>query len=160
MAEDLIRYSELVERALRGVVRETLRRVAKEGLPGEHHFYITCRTGTGGLVLPPRLAARYPEEITIVIQNQFWDLVIGEEQFDITLTFGGVPEKLRVPFAAITAFFDPAVSFGLHFQAGTASATGAQVPAVTQAADETPDDEPDDGGPTENVVKLDAFRKA
>ena len=157
MAEDLIRYGELVEGALRGVVRQTLRRVAAQGLPGEHHFYITCRTGPGGLVLPPSLAARHPREITIVMQNQFWDLEVGDEEFLVTLTFGGKSERLRVPFAAITAFVDPAVSFGLHFQPGSAVTSGGDLTALATPHAAAP------GGPAaepENVVKLDTFRKA
>ena len=160
MAEDLIRYGELVEGALRGVVRQTLRRVAAQGLPGEHHFYITCRTGPGGLVLPPSLAARHPREITVVMQNQFWDLEVGDDDFKVTLTFGGKSERLQVPFAAITAFFDPAVSFGLHFQPGATGASGTKLGAfATPTAPAPAAAEPGPPGPA-NVVELDTFRKA
>jgi hypothetical protein len=116
MAVDHIRYDLLTQDALRGVLRTVLTDAAKNGLPGEHHFYISFDTTAEGVRLSPRMLAQYPKEITIVLQHQFWDLDIKEDGFEVGLSFGGVPERLTVPFAAIKGFFDPAVQFGLQFQ--------------------------------------------
>ncbi|HYL32997.1 MAG TPA: ClpXP protease specificity-enhancing factor SspB [Stellaceae bacterium] len=126
--KDLLRYDKMVEAALRGVVREALARTAANGLPGAHHFYITFKTGFEGVEIPASLRAKHPEEMTIVLEHQFWDLDIEEERFGVTLSFAGKPERLVVPFEAILSFADPAVKFGLQFQ---------QVaPANEQAEDE------------------------
>jgi uncharacterized protein len=156
--EDLIGYGQLVEQALRGVVREALRRVAKSGLPGDHHFYITCRTRDPGVQLPPYLREQYPQEITLVLQHQFWDLAVEDERFGITLSFGGRNERIVVPFSAVTAFADPSIDFGLQFKTLTAAETEAA--AVAQAADAKKEEsasQPDSDEP--KVVKLDTFRR-
>lgn len=151
--KDLIRYDKMVEAALRGVVREVLARAAASGLPGAHHFYITFRTTHPGATLPPSLMAQYPSEMTVVLENQFWDLDVQEHQFSVTLSFKTKPERLTVPFEAITSFADPAVKFGLQFQAAAdESATAA---AAAEAA-EAPADMSAKAG---QVVALDAFRK-
>ena len=142
--KDLLRYDKMVEAALRGVVREALARAATNGLPGAHHFYITFRTRFPGLDLPDDLARQYPEEMTIVLEHQFWELEVGEQSFSVTLSFQNRPERLTIPFEAITAFADPAVKFGLQFQPAAADS----VPAEPEKTDK----------PGE-VVALDAFRK-
>ncbi len=116
MAVDHIRYDILAREALRGVVRTVLLDAAKKGLPGEHHFYISFDTHAEGVRLSPRMLAQYPEEMTVVLQHQFWDLVVTEDSFEVGVSFGGVPERLAVPFAAIKGFFDPSVQFGLQFE--------------------------------------------
>jgi hypothetical protein len=115
MTDDSIRYEKLVEDALRGVVRAALVQVAAEGLPGTHHFYITFRTDYPGVEIPQYLRDKYPVEMTIVLQYQFWDLTIEEELFSVTLSFNNVGEQLVIPFPAITGFADPSVKFGLQF---------------------------------------------
>ncbi|MGE4373366.1 MAG: SspB family protein [Xanthobacter sp.] len=123
MPVDHIRYDLLAQEALRSVVRRVLADVAKDGLPGEHHFYISFDTRAPGVRLSERMLEKYPEEMTIVLQHQFWDLIVSETQFEVSLSFGGVPEKLVVPFTALKGFFDPAVKFGLQFElAGDESA--------------------------------------
>jgi len=116
MAVDHIRYDILAQEALRGVVRRVLMDTAKNGLPGEHHFYISFDTRADGVRLSPRMLAQYPAEMTVVLQHQFWDLVVTESGFEVGVSFGGVPERLAVPFAAVKAFFDPSVQFGLQFE--------------------------------------------
>jgi len=116
MAVDHIRYDILVQEALRAVVRRVLMDIAKNGLPGEHHFYISFDTRADGVRLSPRMLAQYPTEMTVVLQHQFWDLVVTESGFEVGVSFGGVPERLTVPFAAVKAFFDPSVQFGLQFE--------------------------------------------
>jgi uncharacterized protein len=116
MAVDHIRYDLLAQEALRGVVRTVLGDAARNGLPGEHHFYITFDTCKDGVRLSPRMLEQYPKEMTIVLQHQFWDLVITENGFEVGLSFGGIPERLAIPFAAIKGFFDPSVQFGLQFE--------------------------------------------
>jgi hypothetical protein len=116
MPVDHIRYDMLAQEALRGVVRTVLEDAAKNGLPGEHHFYITFDTRAEGARLSPRMLAQYPKEMTIVLQHQFWDLVMTENGFEVGLSFGGIPERLSIPFAAIKGFFDPSVQFGLQFE--------------------------------------------
>jgi hypothetical protein len=115
MAEDPLEYARLVREALLDVPRRALRLAAREGLPGEHHFYVSFRTGHPGVSISPSLRARHPEEMTVVLQHQYWDLAVGEDAFSVTLRFGGVPERLHVPFASLTAFADPAAEFGLRF---------------------------------------------
>lgn len=117
MSKDRIRYDLLAQDALRGVVRKVLVDVAKVGqLPGEHHFYIAFATRYPGVRLSQRLREQYPEEMTVVLQHQFWDLGVTDHAFEVGLSFGGVPERLLVPFDAITQFFDPSANFGLKFE--------------------------------------------
>ncbi|WP_106753057.1 SspB family protein [Pannonibacter carbonis] len=118
MAEDLLRYDILVQDALRGAVKKILAEVGRTGLPGEHHFYIAFDTNAPGVRVSSRLKERYPNEMTIVLQHQFWDLAIGEHAFEVGLSFGGIPEKLLVPYSAIKGFFDPSVQFALEFEPG------------------------------------------
>ena len=126
MAEDLIRYDILAQDALRGVVRKVLAEVSRTGLPGEHHFYITFATHAPGVRVSSRLLARYPEEMTIVIQHQYWDLAVTEHAFEIGLSFQNQMERLLVPFTAVKGFQDPSVEFGLQFEiAGRAEAPAA-----------------------------------
>jgi uncharacterized protein len=113
---DQIRYDLLTQQALRGVVRSVLTDTAKKGLPGDHHFYISFDTKADGVHMSDRLRAQYPDEMTIILQHQFWDLKVGEDEFEVGLSFGGVPERLTVPFEAINGFFDPSVQFGLQFE--------------------------------------------
>ena len=121
MPEDLIRYDILAQDALRGVVRKVLAEVAKTGLPGEHHFYITFETRAPGVRISSRMLAQYPEDMTIVMQHQFWDLSVSEHAFEVGLSFNGVPERLLVPFTAVKSFLDPSVQFGLQFESAQAN---------------------------------------
>ena len=116
MSKDLIRYDLLVQDALKGVVRKVLGDAARDGLPGDHHFYISFRTDFPGVRLSPRLREKYPEDMTIVLQHQFWDLTITEQHLEVGLSFSGVPEKLFIPLDAVIGFFDPSVQFGLKFE--------------------------------------------
>lgn len=116
MAKDILRYDLMVQDALKGVVRKILTEAGRDGLPGEHHFYVTFRTGAPGVRLSQRLRDKHPEEMTIVLQHQFWDLNVSEHAFEVGLSFSGVPERLLVPFDALTTFFDPSVQFGLKFE--------------------------------------------
>jgi uncharacterized protein len=131
MATDHIRYDVLARDALRGVLRRVLTDVAEHGLPGEHHFFITFLSTAEGVKLSPRLLAQYPQEMTIILQHQFWDLVVTEDRFEVGLSFGGVPERLVVPFNAIKSFFDPSVQFGLQFEP---SETATEAPAAERSA--------------------------
>jgi hypothetical protein len=126
---DHIRYDLKVREALRNVVRQVVADAAKNGLPGEHHFFISFDTRAPGVRLSPRMRAQYPEEMTIVLQHQFWDLIVTESGLEVGLSFGGIPEKLAVPFDAIKGFFDPSVQFGLEFEA--AEQAEGEVPADT-----------------------------
>jgi uncharacterized protein len=150
--KDLLRYDKMVEAALRGVVREALARAAANGLPGAHHFYITFRTHFPGLRLPDDLARQYPDEMTIVLEHQFWELEVSEQCFSVTLSFQNRPERLTIPFEAITAFADPAVKFGLQFQPTGEAEARPPEPAAARAKPEKADK------PAE-VVALDTFRK-
>lgn len=116
MAKDILRYDLMVQEALKGVVRKILTEAGRDGLPGDHHFYITFRTPAPGVRLSQRLRDKHPDEMTIVLQHQFWDLNVSEHAFEVGLSFSGVPERLLVPFDAITTFFDPSVQFGLKFE--------------------------------------------
>jgi len=152
--ESLIPYDEIVQEALRDVVGRVLREVERSGgLPGEHHFYITFKTKLPGVSIPKHLVERFPEDMTIVIQHRFWDLKVEDDVFSVGLSFGGIPSTLRVPFAAITDFVDPAVDFSLKFHANVAEA-GREEHEVAE------NDEPiavdDDGS---NVVSIDFTRK-
>ena len=116
MSKDWLRYDRMVEDALRGVVRRALTEVAASGLPGDHHFYLTFRTGETGVQIAPALKSQYPKEMTIVLQHQFWGLEVTEEGFAVTLSFGGKHERLVVPYHSIVSFADPSVKFGLQFE--------------------------------------------
>ncbi len=115
-AEPTIDYESLAQDALRGLVRTVLIQTAKTGLPGEHHFYISFDTTATGVVLSKRLKQKYPQEMTVVLQHRFWDLIVQDDRFEVKLTFDGIPERLVVPFAAIRVFFDPSVRYGLQFE--------------------------------------------
>jgi hypothetical protein len=166
MATDHIRYDVLARDALRGVLRHVLKDAAEHGLPGEHHFYITFVSTAEGVKLSPRLLSQYPQEMTIILQHQFWDLVVTDDRFEVGLSFNGIPERLVIPFSSIKSFFDPSVQFGLQFEANeeAASASNAEiVPApVSEPADrdeaETADESAKQGEGAE-VVRLDRFRK-
>jgi hypothetical protein len=121
MTKDLLRYDKMVDAALRGVVREALTRAAEHGLSGGHHFYVTFRTGAPGVVLPDFLRTDYPEDMTIVLEHQFWELAVAASSFSVTLSFRNQPERLTIPFSAISAFADPSVKFGLQFQPDAAA---------------------------------------
>lgn len=125
MSTDLIRYDLLVQEALRGVVRKVLTDATREGLPGEHHFYISFRTDAPGVRVPARMREKFPDEMTIILQHQFWDLIVTEERFEVGLSFSNVPEHVVVPFDALTGFFDPSVQFGLKFEVQEAIEEGA-----------------------------------
>lgn len=162
MAEDHIRYDILAQDALRGVVRKVLSEVARTGLPGEHHFFISFLTRAPGVRMSQRLLDQYDKEMTIVLQNQFWDLKVNELAFEVGLSFDGQPEVLVIPFAAIKGFFDPSVQFGLTFDPnGTlAGATeDEQAEAEEQATVAAPPPASAPEAPGEKVVSLDAFRK-
>jgi uncharacterized protein len=179
MATDHIRYDILAQEALRGVVRTVLTDAAKKGLPGEHHFKITFNTTAPGVRLSDRMRAQYPESMTIILQHQFWDLLVSDDDFEVGLSFGGVPERLAVPFAAVTAFYDPAVQFGFQFEtivaesaagdpdaAGTAGETSPAPIRIAPPEADKPDAlpspaaaKPAEGGTGGEVVRLDRFRK-
>ena len=164
MATDHIRYDVLARDALRGVLKHVLADAAEHGLPGEHHFYITFLSKAEGVKLSPRLLSQYPQEMTVILQHQFWDLVVTDDRFEVGLSFNGIPERLVVPFSAIKSFFDPSVQFGLQFEPVDAPAADTETPVealpVTAAA-ETPAeaDEPVKQGEGAEVVRLDRFRK-
>lgn len=157
MAEELLRYDLMVEDALRGVVRAALQQVVEQGLPGEHHFYITFRTDSPDATVPERLRARYPEEMTIVLQHRFWDLKVEEDHFEVTLTFGDIAESLVIPFAALTGFADPSVRFGLQF--GSLSMLQGEEEEAEEADSQPEEPALPAEGEAEKVVTLDRFRK-
>ena len=175
MATDHIRYDVLARDALRGVLRRVLTDAAEHGLPGEHHFFITFLSTADGVKLSPRLLVQYPEEMTIILQHQFWDLVVTEDRFEVGLSFGGIPERLVVPFNSIKSFFDPSVQFGLQFEPSetppeTASPNLPASPAASPAPSPAPSalpsppaaenqDEPAKPSEGAEVVRLDRFRK-
>ncbi len=172
MADDHIRYDILAQDALRGVMRKVLSEVARTGLPGNHHFFITFLTGAPGVRISTRLRERYPEQMTIVLQFQYWDLKVTETGFEVSLSFSDIPEKLEIPFAAVRGFYDPSVNFELEFDvkqadedAEAAEATAQDEPVVIVPAprkDEAADDTATENGEpakSADVVSLDAFRK-
>ena len=184
MAEDLIRYDILAQDALRGVIRKVLSEVARTGLPGEHHFFITFATQAPGVRISSRLLAQYPEDITIVLQHQYWDLIVSEQSFEVGLSFNGIPERLLVPYSAIKGFLDPSVQFELRFEVSArplategehtaeiteiAPAAGAATPkaapnaealAATEKSGENEGEPAAESTPMAEVVSLDAFRK-
>ena len=184
---DRFHYDALVDDALRSVVRRVLTQVAEKGLPGSHHFYISFRSNDPGVTLPDYLRAKYPEEMTIVLQHQYWDLILGSDFFEVTVSFNKQQERIRVPFAALSAFVDPSVRFGLQFDRKDKAAAGDKpektapatslpapekrpplaapasddaAPASAEAPAEATTGEakpPED--PASKVVKLDSFRK-
>jgi uncharacterized protein len=161
VADDVIGYDQLMQDALRSVVRAALQEAANpRGLPGKHHFYITFRTHAVGVAIPEHLRARYPDEMTIVLEHQFWDLEVYSDRFRVILKFSGQPHPITIPLSAITRFFDPSVKFGLQFEhhhdeARMASGDDVGHPAPREAAPEAPTAQ---DGET-SVVSLDAFRK-
>jgi len=186
MSQDLMNYEQMTQLALRGVVRDAIRRVIREdGLPGAHHFYITFLTRYPGVEIDESLASKYPEEITIVLEHQFWDLHAHSDEFEVTLKFGGIPKYLKVPYLAITRFHDPSVGFALQFappremepkaptltklepakkKSHPAEKPAEKKPAKKKASAKTaakkkskPESEPADDG--SKVVSLDSFRK-
>jgi hypothetical protein len=157
--QDLFHYDKMVERALRGVVREALARVAQEGPRGAHHFYIGFATGAPGVGIAEHLRERYPEEMTIVLQHQFWDLEIAEEAFSVTLSFQKQLERLTIPFAAIRSFADPSVNFVLEFAAEPAAEPNAVGSLPAPRAVPEPERPAKDEGAGAEVVTLDSFRK-
>jgi uncharacterized protein len=180
MADDEIRYDVLTQDALRGVVREVLTQVQRQGLPGEHHLYIAFDTGADGVSVSKRLKEQYPEEMTIVLQYQFWDLIVTNERFEVKLSFSNVPERLVVPFTAVKAFYDPSAQFGLQFgKPGAANDSARQHmasalpdlvsepeepprasdPAPEEVSAEAPSAEVVMSRPPAQVVQLDRFRK-
>ncbi len=168
MAKDYIGYQALTDAALRGVVRDALRRVEKQGLIASHHFYITFKTRFAGVDIPDFLKEQYPEEMTVILQHQFWGLTVKDDAFEVTLTFKKVPATLHIPFAALTAFADPGVQFGLQFKEVAAAEKPMEQPAamptaIPVKADKKPEPAPapkDEAPPTPGeVVSLDSFRK-
>jgi uncharacterized protein len=171
MPEDLIRYDILAQDALRGVVRKVLAEVARTGLPGTHHFFVKFATRAPGVRVSSRLLKDYPDEMTIVLQHQYWDLTVTEHAFEVGLSFNGAPERLLVPFTALRGFFDPSVQFGLTFEtvssdvAAPASVDEKPTLAVVAEKDAEKDNaeesEATEAEPERNaaVVSLDAFRK-
>lgn len=143
MSQDLMNYDQMTQLALRGVVRDAIRRVIREdGLPGAHHFYITFLTRFAGVEIDEGLAKKYPEEITIVLEHQFWDLNAYADEFEVTLKFGGIPKYLKVPYLAVTRFHDPSVGFALQFDAPSeidpAASSVGQLRPVSNAAEGKP----------------------
>jgi len=173
--DSLIPYDEIVQEALRAVVGRVLRVIERGGseLPGTHHFYITFKTHAKGVSIPDHLRERFPDEMTIVLQNKFWDLEVTDDGFGVGLSFNQIPAKLEIPYAAITAFVDPAVDFGLQFQASVAelapeehddaqndAAGAAKKGNKPGSGDEQPDGDGDNGGDDgSNVVTVDFGRK-
>lgn len=180
MAKDFIGYQALTDAALRGVVRDALKKIEKSGLIGSHHFYLTFKTQFPGVAIPDFLREQYPDEMTIILQHQFWGLKVKDETFEVTLTFKKLPATLSIPFTALTAFFDPAVQFGLQFRgeqggaklplapAGSPSQLASHKPAPEESKDkkahnkaamsEASEAEKPAAAPGE-VVSLDSFRK-
>lgn len=159
MAEDHMRYDILAQEALRGVVRKVLSEVARTGLPGEHHFFISFSTRAPGVRLSEKLLGQYDKEMTIVIQNQYWDLKVTETGFEVGLSFDGIPETLVIPFSAIKGFFDPSVQFGLQFDPATAPSSEAVEGKADAATEAVAAAETGEDATGEKVVSLDAFRK-
>ncbi|CAN7505773.1 SspB family protein [Mesorhizobium sp. LjNodule214] len=176
MADDHIRYDILAQEALRGVMRKVLAEVARTGLPGNHHFFITFLTGAPGVRVSSRLRERYPEQMTIVIQFQYWDLKVTDTGFEVGLSFSDVPEKLEIPFSAVRGFYDPSVNFELEFDVKTDGAAEdeptAPAPEPLAVVEKKPESKKkaaaeaekkpaaaDAAGKGADVVSLDAFRK-
>ena len=160
-AQDLMNYEAMAQDALRGVVKAALKRAAApDGLPGSHHFYITFKTDAAGVSGPPDLLSRYPDEMTIVLQHQYWDLAPGETFFSVTLQFGGQPKRLSIPYGAVTRFYDPSVQFLLQFEPPpTAPAEAKGLPAPAEAAAAPPPAAVPAAEVEAKIVSLDQFRK-
>lgn len=164
MPEDLMRYDLLAQNALKGVVREALRIAQSSGLPGEHHFYIAFNTRHPGVHLSEKIAQRYPREMTIVLQHQFWNLTVTDDRFEVELSFDNVPERLVIPFDAVKGFLDPAVQFGLQFEAAAAERRLQEAEAAKPEASDAAEaggssSAPPDRDEPAKVVSLDQFRK-
>lgn len=171
MAKDFIGYQALADAALRGVVREALRRAEKQGLVGAHHFRITFKTVYPGVEIPDFLREQYPDEMMIILQHQFWGLKVKDNHFEVTLSFKKVPATLVIPFAALTQFADPGVAFGLQFREVDEDGTSKPLPAAAPPTPLTPQPKPEQPAPVDaesaeekpatpgEVVSLDAFRK-
>jgi hypothetical protein len=166
MTKDFIGYQALLDAALRGVVRDALRRIEKQGLIGSHHFYLTFKTGFPGVDIPSFLTEQYPDEMTIILQHQFWGLKVKEDLFEVALTFKKLPATLVIPYQALTKFFDPGVPFGLEFKSAETDVKPVAVGnAPEPAADVKPEDAEDQPEAPEKpagageVVSLDSFRK-
>jgi len=160
--DDILRYDKMVEYALRGVVKQAVEEVMEGGLPGEHHFYITFMTDFPGVDIPDYLRDRYPGEMTIVLQYQFYDLNVDREKMSVTLSFNNVPERLVIPLGAITIFADPSVNFALQFQPLGEEGAPEFDPESLLDDDDGDDGDDDNGGKgktTGEVVSLDKFRK-
>jgi uncharacterized protein len=185
MSQDLIRYDILAQEALRGVIRKVLGEVSRTGIPGNHHFFITFMTHATGVRISSRLREKYPEQMTIVIQHQYWDLEVHDTHFEVGLSFGDIPERLSIPFAAVRGFYDPSVNFELEFEVKLAeqaeasevvstpvteletakpksaakvkSETKKAAAAMAKTADAA--DQGDEPRPMADVVSLDSFRK-
>ncbi|MBN8520818.1 MAG: hypothetical protein J0L77_02820 [Alphaproteobacteria bacterium] len=159
--DNTLRYDRMVEQALRGVVREAVQEVVDKGLPGDHHFYITFMTDFPGVNIPSYLRDRYPGEMTIVLQYQFYDLSVDAQKMKVTLSFNNVPERLEIPLAAITIFADPSVNFALQFQPMAEDQGPDFEPDDEPPSEDTPKDKKKKGGKKESgeVVSLDQFRK-
>jgi hypothetical protein len=164
--QDLMRYDLMAQNALRGVVKQALTQAASaQGIPGEHHFYISFQTRAPDVSVPPELVERYPDEMTIVLQHEFWELAPGETAFSVVLRFGGQPKKLTVPYAAVTRFHDPSVPFALQFEPVEIKAVEPEGELVepemlrpkAKVVTDSDDAHPDDDGP--KIVSLDQFRK-
>lgn len=175
MADDHIRYDILAQEALRGVMRKVLAEVARTGLPGNHHFFVTFLTGAPGVRVSSRLRERYPEQMTIVIQFQYWDLKVTDTGFEVGLSFSDVPEKLEIPFSAVRGFYDPSVNFELEFDVRTETSAEEELggqpaseplavvaekkPEKKKAAEAEKKPAAADAAKGAEVVSLDAFRK-
>ena len=172
MSSEDLRYDQWIAEALLSVVTRSIKFAATEGLPGEHHFYITFQTNFPGVEMPDHLRARYPDEMTIVLQHQYWDLMIDDKMFEVTLKFSGRKTRLRVPLGAITAFTDPSVSFGLQLRVSENGSPDAEVLIEDEAAPKIVESLADENGADAEkvaqkqeeakkgeVIALDAFRK-
>ena len=170
MSQDLMRYDLMAQKALRGVVRQALEQIAESGLPGDHHFYISFDTKASGVKMSDRLRQDYAEEMTIVLQHQYWGLEISDDQFQVELSFNDHPEKIVIPYLSIKGFFDPSVQFGLQFETETGSDQADTAIADVMEPESSPEaanlDETEAapaavaaGGGGSKVVELDAFRK-
>jgi hypothetical protein len=159
--DSLIPYDEIVQEALRAVVGRVLGEIERGGseLPGAHHFYITFKTGAAGVSIPAHLRERFPDEMTIVLQNKFWDLDVRDDGFTVGLSFNQIPAKLEIPYAAITAFVDPAVDFGLQFQASVAEMEPEAHEDAENDAEAASEPASEDGDDGSNVVTVDFGRK-
>ncbi len=158
----LIRYDQMMEGALRGIIRQVLQTVEENDaqLPGQHHFYISFKTNHPDAVLPDFLREKYPEEMTVVMQHQFWDLMVHNDSFEVTLSFSKVPCSLKIPFIAITGFADPSVEFGLQFHSDLEAAIiDEEVENDAEADDDQKSSTSKKAKSQDNVVSLDSFRK-